>query len=337
MTVAGDLAEGGHVDTMQIEFTASEGVRQALASLGRTEDVKFSPSSTRLAIAGFAKNKILVVEVAIVASRTGKSVELTDCLEVRSPSLRAPHGLSFIDDETLVVANRFGMVPILSVPPRASGEGRVSVPPLGYIRGSAVHRLESPGSVCVVPIEHDLYEVLICENYVHCVTRHVLDGRAAFRVRSNEVLLRKALSIPDGVAVNHDRRWISISNHNSHSVLLFENTPRLNRRSEPLGVLSGVDYPHGVFFSPDDRFVFVADAGTPNVRIYAKDGDSWQGLHYPVKSVRVMDDETFLRGRNNPEEGGPKGIDVDRDANVLVMTTTEHPLAFYDLRRLLNL
>src|SRR5512141_435118 len=99
----------GHVHTMQIEFTASREVRQALASLGRTEDVKFSPSNTRLAIAGFARNKILVVEVDITASEACKRVELTDCLEVESSSLRAPHGLSFIDDETLVVANRFGM------------------------------------------------------------------------------------------------------------------------------------------------------------------------------------------------------------------------------------
>jgi DNA-binding beta-propeller fold protein YncE len=117
---------------------------------------------------------------------------------------------------------------------------------------------------------------------------------------------------------------------------LFENTPRLNRRSEPAGILSGVNYPHGVLFSPDDKFVFVADAGAPNVLVYARDGDSWQGLRYPVKSVRVMDDETFLRGRKNPEEGGPKGIDANRDMNVLVTTTTQQILAFYDVPRMLN-
>ena len=50
----------------------------------------------------------------------------------------------------------------------------------------------------------------------------------------------------------------------------------------------------------------------------------------------MMDDETFLRGRNNPEEGGPKGIDVDSDMNVLVTTSTQHTLAFYDVPRMLN-
>jgi len=321
---------------MQIDFTASAEVRQALANLGRTEDVKFSPSNRRLAIAGYARNKILVVDVEITVSVASKRVDLTDCVEIESSSLHGPHGLSFIDDETLVVANRSGMVPILKVPPRGTEGRKVSVSALGYIRGNALHRLESPGSVCVVPNKDGSYEVLICENYVHCVTRHILDGRATFRVKSNEILLHKGLGVPDGVAINTDRRWICISNHNTHSVLLFENTPRLNRRSEPAGILSGVNYPHGVLFSQDDKFVFVADAGAPNVRVYAKDGDSWRGLRYPVKSVRVMDDETFLRGRKNPEEGGPKGIDANSDMNVLVTTSTQQTLAFYDVPRMLN-
>jgi len=91
-----------------------------------------------------------------------------------------------------------------------------------------------------------------------------------------------------------------------------------------------------VLFSPDDKFVFVADAGTPNVRVYAKDGDGWQGLRYPFKSIRLMDDEIFLRGRKNPEEGGPKGIDANSDMNVLVTTSTQQTLAFYDVPRMLN-
>ena len=46
-----------------------------------------------------------------------------------------------------------------------------------------------------------------------------------------------------------------------------------------------------------------------------------------------MDDATFLRGRYNPEEGGPKGIDVDRDMSVLATTCEHQPLAFFDLGR----
>src|SRR5207237_6946749 len=89
--------------SMQIDFTASAEVRQALANMGRTEDVKFSPSNRRLAIAGYARNKILVVDVEITVSAAGKRVDLTDCVEMESSSLHGPHGLSFIDDETLLL------------------------------------------------------------------------------------------------------------------------------------------------------------------------------------------------------------------------------------------
>jgi hypothetical protein len=44
-----------------------------------------------------------------------------------------------------------------------------------------------------------------------------------------------------------------------------------------------------------------------------------------------MDDETFLRGRHNRREGGPKGIDVDPSTDVIAVTSECQPLAFFDL------
>jgi hypothetical protein len=40
-------------------------VRAAVAALGRTEDVKFSPSNRRLAVAGFGDHKISVFDVSV--------------------------------------------------------------------------------------------------------------------------------------------------------------------------------------------------------------------------------------------------------------------------------
>ena len=98
---------------MRIEFIASDEVKEALASLGRTEDVKFSPDNRRLAIAGFSKNKCVVVDIQFEISSTHKKVLLNDFVEITSPCLQEPHGLAFIDHETLIVANRSGAVPIL--------------------------------------------------------------------------------------------------------------------------------------------------------------------------------------------------------------------------------
>jgi DNA-binding beta-propeller fold protein YncE len=97
-----------------------------------------------------------------------------------------------------------------------------------------------------------------------------------------------------------------------------------------------VNFPHGVRFTSDGNFVFVADAGSPYVNVYAKDGPTWKGRRNPISSFRVMDEDVYLRGRTNPQEGGPKGVDIDRDMNVMVTTSAEQRLAFFDLPAMLN-
>jgi hypothetical protein len=80
--------------------------------------------------------------------------------------------------------------------------------------------------------------------------------------------------------------------------------------------------------------VFIADASSPYVNVYAKDGRSWKSainFVFPGDGRRV-----YLQGRTNPQEGGPKGVDVDRDLNVLVTTSAEQRLAFFDLPAMLN-
>jgi len=330
------LKKGLLGNAQQIQFTASETVRGVLRDLGRTEDVKFSPNNRRLAVAGFAKNKLVVFDVEIAASASGKKVALTDFMEIRSSSLHAPHGLCFIDDATLIVANRGGEAPILSVPPSGTIDKKFELPALQTIRRDQFHQLKSPGSVSVSRIDQNLYEVLVCNNYVHYVTRHILEKGEHLVIRNNEILLKNGLSIPDGVAVSEGRRWIAISNHNTHSVLLYENTPQLNGQSVPEGILRNVNYPHGVRFTPDDNFLLVADAGAPYVNVYAKDGDSWKGTRDPVTTFRVMDEMTYRRGRFHSSEGGPKGIDIDSEMNVFVTTCEQQTLAFFGLPEVLK-
>ena len=133
--------------------------------------------------------------------------------------------------------------------------------------------------------------------------------------------------------MSSDKKWIAVSNHGTHSVLIYENSHSLNERSKPVGILEGgAAYPHGVRFSFDNRVIHVADAGGPYVHMYEKSDSDWRGIYKPFRSLRVLNDEDFLRGRDNPEEGGPKGIDVSHPLNVLVSTCETQPLAFFDLR-----
>ena len=110
----------------------------------------------------------------------------------------------------------------------------------------------------------------------------------------------------------------------------------LNEFSDPDGILRGVYYPHGLRFTSDGRFILVADAGAPYVNIYQKDHLDWHGVRYPLLSFRVLNNHDFVRGRHTPEEGGPKGIDIDDATNVIVTTSETQPLAFFDLDAILE-
>src|SRR5206468_6551928 len=115
---------------MQLDYTASQHVRNVIAALGRTEDLKVSPSDRRLAIAGFAKNKIAVFDICIAGSSDGKQITLTDGAEIYSTHLNEPHGLDFLDEETIIVTNRGADTLILKLPRGDIGQHYYELTPL---------------------------------------------------------------------------------------------------------------------------------------------------------------------------------------------------------------
>ena len=78
---------------MEIEYKASDEVREVIASLGRTEDVRFSPSNRRLAIAAFRQNAVAVFDVEIERVGGKPRVTLSRVATCTSPCLNYPHGL----------------------------------------------------------------------------------------------------------------------------------------------------------------------------------------------------------------------------------------------------
>jgi hypothetical protein len=321
----------------ELPYTATARVAEAIASLGRTEDVRFSPSNRRLALAGFRRGRLAVFDVEIAAAASGEtSIALSGGVELTSPALKSPHGLDFIDDHHLIVTNRAGDVAIFVLPVGTLEIPLVECAPVQIWPAGGQSLLHAPGSVAAVPVSAGEREVLICNNGNHTVTRHLLNWRdESPKVAHSEVLLAKRLDVPDGVAVSSDGRWIAVSNHHTHSVLLYERTTALNAETEPDGILRRVLYAHGIRFSGDGRYLFVADAGAPYLHVYAAGPRGWRGVHQPA-SIRVMDDDQYKRGRHNPTEGGPKGLDVDRSERVLVLTSEHQPLSFFDRASLIE-
>jgi hypothetical protein len=73
---------------LEIEYSAPQSVTDAVGSLGRTEDVRFSPSNRRLAVASFHRNRIVVFDIDIASSRGATQVALTGGVELSSPALQ---------------------------------------------------------------------------------------------------------------------------------------------------------------------------------------------------------------------------------------------------------
>jgi DNA-binding beta-propeller fold protein YncE len=316
---------------IEIKWTAPPSVSKTVSSLGRTEDVCFSPNNRRLAVAAFSRNRIVVFNIKIVASAIRTQIELTGVADLSSPALNGPHGLKFIDDETLIVTSREGDISIFQLPVVGNDVLMGELMPVQTLIAGEKSLVKSPGSVSVIGVESGLYKVLICNNYINTVTSHLLNSTAGYTISNGEILLQKWIYVPDGIAVSPDQQWIAVSNHETHSVMLYEYMPSLNMQNDPDGILHGVDYPHGLCFSSDGSYLFVADAGAPYIHIFARHGDGWRGVRNPAASIRVMDERQFLLGRYNPQEGGPKGLGIDASMTVLVVTSEFQPLSFFDV------
>jgi hypothetical protein len=75
----------------------------------------------------------------------------------------------------------------------------------------------------------------------------------------------------------------------------------------------------------------VADGGAPYVHVFYSQDSDWRGLRYPLACVQVLGNQTYLRGRHNPQEGGPKGLDITNAQDVFVITCERQPLAFFPM------
>jgi hypothetical protein len=327
-----DLAEPA---IEKLPFRTTAAVQRALAELGRTEDIRFSPSNRLLAIAGFAREKVLLLSINIVEDQHGLSLAATDHVVLRSRDISKVHGLDFINDEMLVVANRDAGLAVFKLPVDAFAGRELTLEALRRVRRTPLCRMKAPGSVVVRHETRGRISLLVCNNSANHITRHVLVPRFRYAILRNHIVLRHGLDIPDGIALSPDDRWLAISSHVDHDVKIFDASRPLHPDMQPVGVLAGIQYPHGLRFSSGGKQIIVADAGSRFVNVYESDGD-WTGVRKPKRELRVLDAATFQRGRHNPQEGGPKGLDIDRTGRVVAVTCEEQTVGFHSLSAMIG-
>jgi hypothetical protein len=322
---------------MRISSNADHATGAAIGRIGRTEDVQWSPSGRRLALAGYLADRVLVLDVDVDVDRGGapQRISLSGALEVHSPSFDHPHGVDWFDDDTVAVANRYGDLGIFELPARPAA-GAVTLDPVRTIGPDRRDLVKNPGSLSIYPIGLGLFELVVCNNFVHHVSRHLIDRRDGYAVLASESLSCDGLRVPDGAAHSRSGRWLAICNHDGQSVLMFRNDGSLHDGSVPVGVLRNAGQPHGLVWSPDERWICVADAGTGFLRAYTSDDGRWDGDREPVSSIRILSDEVVEEGNFQPGEGGLKGIGLTPDGTVLASTCQEDPLVFIDMREVVG-
>lgn len=313
----------------KLSFSATRQVRDAIYALCRTEDIRFSPSNRRLAIAQFNDNKVAVFDISISVFEGQKRIAFTGSAEIVSSHLKGPHGIDFLNEQQIFVANRYGSACVFELPLGAAGTCELT--PLAVIGSDE----RGPGAVAIARKGEGIYEALVCNNFSNDITKHVLRSDPTLSSPYSEVLIKKWLDIPDGICISNGAELIAVSNHSTHSVLLFRYSPALTIDCDPVGVLQEINYPHGLRFMRDNRFILVASAGSPYVNIYERGNSDWRGTHKAALSVRVMTDSEFSRNRLNRQEGGPKGIDIDNSMGVFVTTSEGQPISFFDLDAIL--
>jgi hypothetical protein len=323
---------------LEILYDTPPALRAALDRVGQSEDVKFSPNSRLVALPSYDRNAITVLTVDISNGANGPRVTVIDVAELTAPGLDFPHGVDFLDDRTLLVANRLANVTAYRLPAADRVRAGASLEAIAAPPDRWFEPLNSPNSIAVVGSANGEREVLIGHRFLRMLTRHVLqhEDSGALAVTANELLLHEWIAIVDGVAVSPDGAWLALSNPPHHNVLVYERSRSLQADSEPDCILRGGVYPHGLCFSPDGRHLLVADAGSPHVHLFTREGDSWSGVQYAADALRVMDDDRFERGHTNLREGGPKGLDIDATGRVLAVTSRLQPLAFFDAAALIE-
>lgn len=308
-------------------------IAQAMARIGQAEDVAFSPDGRRVAIAGYRRGTVVVLDIEVVAG-SPPTITVTGCTTIRCLSFNEVHGVALLDD-VLMVANRKGAVEAVPLPPPGDGVAEVLSTPLFTLRARGSAKIARPGSVRATRLATGLFEVVVCHAYSRTVTRHLVDTVEGCSLRDEVVLTEGQLAIPDSIALSSDDRWMAISNHDTHTVVVYDRSLPPATDAEPAATLRGMKHPHGLFFTTDDAALVVVDSWSPCATVFER-GATWSGDREPDLTVQLMSDEMFASRSQNLGDGGNKGADIHPSGLVIGITSEQRPIEFFDTQQVLG-
>jgi hypothetical protein len=303
----------------------------------RSEDARFSPSGQLLAVA--VQNAIHLMEIAPHET----PVRVIRQTELRSPDFAFPHGVEFLSEDVIVVANREAWVTFFRLPASGTWQALMQIEAIHELGCSwfgpkkATRIIETGRKVRCGPgsVRRHGDHLFICANNANTVTKHAFTMRAG-EITTGEasLLLQTGLNILDGITISRDGRWIALADAGNNRVVVCHadtgaeasviRDPRLHS-------------PHGLCFDPTGRILYVSDAGEPLLHVFASPNGHWNtSMGSSAFSLAGIGDEPFWKTKLSvPEEfrslvGGLKGLDLHPSGHLLVGSCLNQPSAFFD-------
>jgi sugar lactone lactonase YvrE len=147
-------------------------------------------------------------------------------------------------------------------------------------------------------------------------------------------MAQEELEIPDGVSVSNDGRWMAVSDHDHHRIVVynFEKAALSCELRDP-----DLHHPHGLCFDPSARNLYVGDAGGRRVHVFATSGEWDTCSDTSLHKLLAVDESAFRKTHeataeeNRPLEGGTKGIDIDPTGSIMATTCRHQLLRFFEV------
>ena len=152
---------------MEVKYNTSAKIKNILESIGRTEDIKFSPDNKRFAILEYLENKIHLLGIDIDRNVSPPEISITTYSLIKSSNLKNPHGICFLGNDHIIVCNRFGDVSIFKIPYHVDETNEFDIKAERIISGKGyiTAKVKTPGSVDCYQISDKSYRIFICNNY----------------------------------------------------------------------------------------------------------------------------------------------------------------------------
>jgi sugar lactone lactonase YvrE len=320
-----------------LKLTPHTGLDESYNHALRTEDVRFSPSGRVLAVVATSGDICLfAVDIASRPIRVNRSTVL------HSASLASPHGIDFLNEHVVVVANRGGWLTFYRLPGVNTWKGNMTVEPIHefgstwfggkgstrQVNGRSVNC--GPGSVRVVD-----RQLFVCCNNKSTLTAHPFTlKREKVVVSDGEVVVHDGLEIPDGLALSRDGRWLAVGDHEYRCIMIMR-----RRTNQVLSCKlrdADLSHPHGICFDPTGKALYVADAGERSMHVFVSQ-DEWatnmDGSTFKLPAVLA---DAFNKTKESVDqkyrslEGGIKGVDVDASGRIIATTCQNQMLRFFE-------